>query len=490
MYIYSGSTLSEAQAAAYTAEGFEIGIHLDTGCSNYILSGLQALYTNQLAAFVTRFPSLPLQASERTHCIAWSGWAMQPDAKEQAGIRLDTNYYFWPSSWVNDQPGLFTGSGMPMRFADLDGSMFDVYQATTQMTDESGQTYPHTIDTLLNRALGTEGYYGVFTANMHSDSLTSSGANAIIASAQSRGVPIVSGRQLVTWLDGRNNSSFSAIDFQNNILSFHITAATGSNGLRAMLPLQGPNGPLTEITRGGATVTYVTQTIKGVQYAFFDAVTGDYQASYVPDTAAPVISDVTSTVNSDGTATIAWSTDEPSTSRVDYGTSAGDLNLNAADAALVTSHSLTLTGLSPLTTYHYRVTSKDASNNPSTHPEALAAPLTFVTPSIPLGDDTVADFNDGTSSCAYVSSTGDGELILSPNVGLEFDGISLPSDWESAPWGSGGSAVVNDGKLNLSQAYTRTTTFFAPGRALEFVATFSSIPVNSQAQHIGFAGLS
>ena len=46
---------------------------------------------------------------------------------------------------------------MPMRFAKLDGSMIDVYQATTQMTDESGQTYPDTIDTLLDRALGAEG---------------------------------------------------------------------------------------------------------------------------------------------------------------------------------------------------------------------------------------------------------------------------------------------------------------------------------------------
>ncbi len=52
------------------------------------------------------------------------------------GIRLDTNYYYYPHTWVNNVPGLFTGSGMPMRFSDLDGSIIDVYQATTQMTDE------------------------------------------------------------------------------------------------------------------------------------------------------------------------------------------------------------------------------------------------------------------------------------------------------------------------------------------------------------------
>lgn len=50
------------------------------------------------------------------------------------GIRLDTNYYYyWPESWIQDRPGIFTGSGMPMRFADLDGKMIDVYQATTQI---------------------------------------------------------------------------------------------------------------------------------------------------------------------------------------------------------------------------------------------------------------------------------------------------------------------------------------------------------------------
>ena len=37
------------------------------------------------------------------------------------------------------------------------------------MTDESGQTYPFTPNTLLDRALGSQGYYGAFTANLHTD---------------------------------------------------------------------------------------------------------------------------------------------------------------------------------------------------------------------------------------------------------------------------------------------------------------------------------
>ena len=56
-----------------------------------------------------------------------------------------------------------------MRFATAQGNVIDVYQAATQMTDESGQSYPYTVDTLLDRALGPEGYYGAFVANMHTD---------------------------------------------------------------------------------------------------------------------------------------------------------------------------------------------------------------------------------------------------------------------------------------------------------------------------------
>ena len=103
------------------------------------------------------------------HCVSWSDYDSQPQIELKHGIRLDTTYYYWPGTWINDRPGLFTGSGMPMRFTDRNGNLINVYQATTQMTDESGQTYPLHINTLLDNALSGTGYYGVFTANMHND---------------------------------------------------------------------------------------------------------------------------------------------------------------------------------------------------------------------------------------------------------------------------------------------------------------------------------
>lgn len=485
VYIYSGTALTETQANTYTAEGFEIGAHIDTSCNNYTLTGLENFYNTQLAAFATRFPGLSRQDSERTHCIAWSGWAFQPTVKEGQGIRLDTNYYFWPPAWVNNQPGLFTGSGMPMRFADSNGTMFDVYQATTQMTDESGQSYPYTIDTLISRALGTEGYYGVFTANMHSDSLNSTGSDAIVASAQSNGVPVISGRQLLTWLDGRNGSAFGSLNWSTDTLSFTISIGAGANGLQVMLPFQSAVGPLSGITFGGNPVTYTQETIKGINYAIFNAQAGAYIASYAADATPPVLSNINATPAANGTALITWDTNEPSDSLVEYGTVSGSLGLSESNTASVTTHSITLTGLAPSTTYYYRASSTDGSNNTATSPEPPAIPLTFTTPVMPLGDDTAADFNAGTLACSYVSSTSDGELILPPAVGTEFDGTSLPLGWEGAPWAGGGSVVVSGDILTLSYGYARTTDLFVAGRSLEFVATFSN-QTTTQNQHAGF----
>ncbi len=481
-YIYPGSTMTDSAAAAYEAEGFEIALHVNTGCNDWTPSSLESFYSTQLGDLAATFPSLPAPSTNRTHCIAWSDWATQPKVELDHGIRLDTNYYYWPGSWVENRPGHFTGSGMPMRFADLDGSLIDVYQANTQMTDESGITYSTHINTLLDNAIGTPGYYAVVTANMHTDSANHAGQQTIVNAAIAKGVPVVSARQMLTWLDGRNGSSFASMAWAGDTLSFTIAVGTGANGLQAMVPTTSANGALAGITRGGSPVAFTTQTIKGIEYAFFPATAGAYQATYAVDAAAPVISAVTATPTG-STATVTWTTDEPSTSRVDYGTTAGALSLNVDDSTLVTSHTLQLTGLSPNTTYHFRVSSTDAASNTATSPNPPAAPATFSTPTSVAIDTTVADFSAGTTGAdTYVSDTAGGEVILAPTVGAEFGGNSLPSGWTSTPWAVGGGSTVAAGAVVVDGARLNTDVLFGPGRSIEFVATFGA----SAFQHAGF----
>lgn len=83
------------------------------------------------------------------------------------------------------------------------------------------------------------------------------------------------------------------------------------------------------------------------------------------DTTAPVISSLRAEQVTDQSANILWSTDEPATSFVEYGTSSV-YGSTASSIGFVTSHVMPIAGLLPGTMYHVRVTSVDASGNSTT----------------------------------------------------------------------------------------------------------------------------
>ena len=361
-YLFPRSTtLTDAQAVAYTMQGFEIALHVDTGCNNWTPTSLEYYYSNQLATFSSAYPGIPASSTGRTHCVAWSDWATQPKVQLRHGIRLDTNYYYWPDFWVGNRPGFFTGSGLPMRFADLDGTLIDVYQATTQMTDQSGQTYPFTIDSLLDKALGAEGYYGAFTTNIHNDSSISDPiANAIVNSAISRSVPVVSARQMLQWLDSRGSSSFGSVQWDGNVLSFNVSVTSGANGLEVMIPAQIGSKSVVGLTCGGAPLPYRREVVKGVDYAIFASMNSNFQAVFGLDTDPPIISNVSVGSITFSSSVIGWSTNEPADSLVEYGVVSGVYpNSSALIPDLDSSHSIPLSGLSSATKYFFRIHSRD-----------------------------------------------------------------------------------------------------------------------------------
>ena len=163
-------------------------------------------------------------------------------------------------------------------------------------------------------------------------------------------------------------------------------------------PERASNAPVDIYHNGVTTTVYVNQRINGQQwyslgtynfsagtsgwvkirtnatdgYVIADAVRF-YCVGGGGDTSPPVISNINATNITTSSATITWNTDEPSTSHVDYGTTTSYGNTEG-NGFLVTNHSVGLAGLSPNTTYHYRVRSTDASNN-----EAVSSDGTFTT---------------------------------------------------------------------------------------------------------------
>jgi hypothetical protein len=415
-YIYPYTPISPAVAAAFVAQGFEIAAHVTTNCVDYTPSSLEINYAGDLAEFAANFPGLPAPQTNRTHCVPWSDYDTQPQVALAHGIRLDTNYYYYPGTWVNGIPGLFTGSGMPMRFTKTDGTLIDVYQAPSQLTDESGQTYPFSTDTLLDRALGAEGYYGAFVANMHTDQDDEVASSATVSSAQLRGVPIVSAQQMLEWLDGRNGSTFNEIGWNGTNLSFIVVAGVGSNGLQTLLPAVFNGHPLTALTKNGTPVSFDARTIKGVAYAAFASAAGNYVASYATDVAAPLITSVSALPGS-ASAVVSWSTDEAATSTVEYGLTATALTGTATTAGRSLAHSVSLTGLNPGTTYFYRVISVDVAGNESKSPAASASAASFTTTlTDALRGDVAVDFGSANGLWLSENTSGPAPIWSQLNV--------------------------------------------------------------------------
>ncbi|MBI4811366.1 MAG: S8 family serine peptidase, partial [Ignavibacteriales bacterium] len=94
-------------------------------------------------------------------------------------------------------------------------------------------------------------------------------------------------------------------------------------------------------------------------------VTDESDASFTittEDVTPPVISSVAASSITSSTAVITWTTDEASTSVVNYGTTTSYGSTTTGSSG-VTSHSVTLSGLSSGTTYYYEVVSEDAQGN-------------------------------------------------------------------------------------------------------------------------------
>ena len=134
--------------------------------------------------------------------------------------------------------------------------------------------------------------------------------------------------------------------------------------------------PLTGVTVTATTITGTTGAHAAGSVSIVvtnpDGQTGTCACTY-QYLQVPVISNVHATPNPT-TATITWTTDVPADSQVQYGKTTAYGSTSALNSTLVSSHSVKLSGLTRLTTYHYRVLSRNASGT-----LAVSGDFTFIT---------------------------------------------------------------------------------------------------------------
>ena len=163
---------------------------------------------------------------------------------------------------------------------------------------------------------------------------------------------ITSTSAIINWTTDENSSS---------VVEYGLTTSYGST-------LSGPAGVINhsvELSGLTATTLYHYRVIS-TDGSNNTSTSGDYTFTTLSnDVTPPIISIVMVTNITTTGATITWSTDESSNSVAEYGltTSYGS---TVTDNAMVANHSVSLSGLTANTLYHFRVKSTDAAGNTAT----------------------------------------------------------------------------------------------------------------------------
>lgn len=103
----------------------------------------------------------------------------------------------------------------------------------------------------------------------------------------------------------------------------------------------------------------------GTQNLISEGGTDIFVSILSPDTTGPTFSSISASNIQNTSATISWTTNEESSSIVEYGLTSGygSSTTESDTVTLVTSHSVSLSGLQPCTDYNYIVKSNDVESN-------------------------------------------------------------------------------------------------------------------------------
>lgn len=166
------------------------------------------------------------------------------------------------------------------------------------------------------------------------------------------------------------------------------------------------------------------------------------------DSTPPTITDVAATVLSPNSAVIEWQTDEPADSYVFFGTTSGVHPLEESNGALVTDHAVTLTGLTPGTTYYFMVSSTDGAGN--------------------IAQSQEESFETESGPVAYgltVTTNGPGTVQINPNKPTYQNGevvtlTAIPDNgYQFAGWSGGASGSTNPIQITMDGDKSVTASF-------------------------------
>ena len=287
--------VTPAQFKNWQARGHEFALH------PYVDDGLEEGW----AAYWNEFTGLgftPVSPTVRTHKILWSGWVKSARVQATYGMRLNLDYYHYGPAlqmengeWVY---GYFTGSGLAMKFMDIDGKVLNISQQLTQLVDEhlikmpwglggsnvGGLEGAEVAKALLEQSLLK--YPAAICGQFHADPIALGGEIAeeerrfmegTLDFAQTYGIPIISAKKWLEFLDLRCNSLITDVKLYEEEKAFDIfiKAPEGGEWKIPMLIPEVWSGYVAEtIDVNGNQIVPLKLSLTGIKYLFVNLPAG------------------------------------------------------------------------------------------------------------------------------------------------------------------------------------------------------------------------
>ncbi len=173
------------------------------------------------------------------------------------------------------------------------------------------------------------------------------------------------------------------------------------------------------------------------------------------DTSPPTISNIVTPIITNTTATIEWNLSEGGTGQVEYGTTTSYGSKSVLETGLLTFHSQNISNLLPGTLYHYRIISKDATNN-----TAMTSDRTFTTTGgttpTPRPSNTPTPTNVPTSTPTPIVTAAPLETVLKFST-VKLHGIGIGGD-NTNPTITGNTNPVTQTRVLIVELYDSTGT--------------------------------
>ncbi len=257
---------------------------------------------------------------------------------------------------------------------------------------------------------------------------------------------------------------------------------------------------ITGLTPGTRYYYFVESTDASANYAKDNNSGSYYTFTTITDTKAPVISAVSVPVTGREAAVVVWTTDEPATTKVEYGSNSTVYsNSTDLDSTLTTFHTASISGLTNNSQYYYRVRSADSAGNITYSGESDFTTnsnqfvVSFIYGGADVPDKTApkisnikikdikpfgatVTFETDEDCLAFIDYGGDsskldhtyGKLTYSRNIEMKLDGLQMGKDYVFKI-----KAVDKSGNTTTSDQQTFTTTFLTEsGIQIKDAATF------------------